>query len=163
MEKKHLSLFYSPTTGKCHHISKIVYICMLRSALKNFYTLFSFTESFIRKIMKKLFLFLGMLTITGFFACSKSNTSPSGTSTLKFETLAAADTVMKVNGITTITAKVSGEGITYKWTATYGTFIGSGSKVQWTVCHSDKFSITCEVKDKNNKSDSRTVYIRTVE
>ena len=114
--------------------------------------------------MRKIFTILVMTSVVVFFACGKSSTTPSANgTTLKFENLAAADTVLKVNGITTITAKVTGDGLTYKWTASYGTFIGSGSKVQWTVCHSDKFSITCEVKDQNNKSDSRTIYIRTIE
>lgn len=114
--------------------------------------------------MKNIFILLIMSAMVVSLSCSKNNTTPSDTGTpLKFENLVANDTVMKVNNITTITAQVSGEGLTYKWTASYGTFIGSGSTVQWTVCHSDRFSITCEVKDKNNKSDSRTVYIRTVE
>ena len=114
--------------------------------------------------MKNIFILLIMSAMVVSISCSKSSTTPSDTGTpLKFENLVANDTVMKVNNITTITAQVSGEGLTYKWTASYGTFIGSGSTVQWTVCHSDRFSITCEVKDKNNKSDSRTVYIRTVE
>jgi hypothetical protein len=114
--------------------------------------------------MRKISILLMLCLIVVFFACSKSSTTPSSNNTtLKFEELVASDTVIKVNDITTITAKVSGEGLTYKWTASYGTFIGSGTKVQWTVCHSDRFSITCEVKDKNNKSDSRTIYIRSVE
>jgi len=114
--------------------------------------------------MKKLFIFLGLSLLVLIFACSKSSTTPSdGTSTLKFENLVANDTVLKVNAITTVTANATGEGLSYKWTASYGTFIGSGSKVQWTVCHSDRFSITCEVKDKSNNSQSKTIYIRTIE
>ena len=93
--------------------------------------------------MKKLFLFLGITTLVVILACSKSTTTPdNGTSTLKFEQLVAQDTVIKVNGVTKVTAQATGEGLTYKWTASYGTFIGSGSQVQWTVCHQDKFSIT---------------------
>jgi hypothetical protein len=114
--------------------------------------------------MKKLFPFLALILIVVIFACGKSETTPTGnTSTLKFENLVAQDTVIKVNGITSVAAQASGDGLTYKWTASYGTFIGSGSQVQWTVCHQDKFSITCEVKDKNNNTQSKTVYIRTVE
>ena len=114
--------------------------------------------------MKKLFILLGMSTLVFIFACSKSNTTPStNTTPLKFESLVANDSVLKVNAITTVNATASGEGLTYKWTASYGTFIGSGAKVQWTVCHSDRFSITCEVKDQNNNSQSKTIYIRTIE
>ena len=113
--------------------------------------------------MKKVFILLGMCALLFIFACSKSNSTPSGTSSLKFESLVANDTVIKVNAITTVNAKASGEGLTYTWTASYGTFIGSGAKVQWTVCHSDRFTITCVVKDKNNNSDSKTISIRTID
>ncbi len=114
--------------------------------------------------MKKVFFLFGMCALLFIFACSKSSsTTPSGTSTLKFESLSANDTVIKVNAITTVNAKASGEGLTYTWTASYGTFIGSGAKVQWTVCHSDRFTITCVVKDNNNNSDSKTISIKTID
>ena len=114
--------------------------------------------------MKKLFTLFAMAALVIVFACGKSSTTPSNNSTsLKFENLVANDTVLKVNGVTSITAQVQGDGLTYTWTASYGTFIGSGAKVQWTVCHSEKFTITCTVKDKNNKSDSKSVTIRTID
>ena len=68
--------------------------------------------------------------------------------------------VIKVNDITTITANAIGDGLTYKWSATYGTFIGSGQQVQWTVCHQAKFTITCQVTDQNNNSETKQVVIR---
>jgi len=46
--------------------------------------------------------------------------------------------------------------------ATYGTFVGSGNTVQWTVCHADNFIITCEVVDKNNHSDTKSVTIKVI-
>ena len=114
--------------------------------------------------MKKLFPLFAIVTMVVIFACSKSSTTPSnGSTTLKFENLVANDTVLKVNGVTSITAQAQGDGLTYTWTASYGTFIGSGAKVQWTVCHSDKFVITCTVKDKSNKTDSKSVTIRTID
>jgi hypothetical protein len=113
--------------------------------------------------MKKILLISGILFAIIVSACSKSNdTAPDNTAaTLKFENLVAQDTVIAVNAVTTITANATGEGLTYKWTATFGTFIGSGKTVQWTVCHADKFTITCQVTDKNNKSETRDVVIRT--
>jgi hypothetical protein len=103
-------------------------------------------------------LFLSSLVILA--ACSKSTTDPG---TLKFNSLTAADTVIKVNDITTITANATGDGLTYKWTASYGTFIGNGASVQWTVCHQDKFSISCEVTDQYSHSDSKTILVRSHE
>ncbi len=114
----------------------------------------------------KPFTFLFCLMLLGsLMSCKKSeNTpSPSASNDFKFVSLVAADTVLTVNGITTITANATGQGLSYKWTSEYGTFVGSGSMVQWTVCHSDKFKITCEISDNANHSESRDVYIRTQE
>ena len=110
--------------------------------------------------MKKFYFPLIFCVLTIFTACSKSNNDPApSTSTLSFTGLTAQDTTMKVNGIISITANATGEELTYHWTATYGTFIGNGPTVQWTVCHSDRFEITCEVKDKFNNVASRQIYI----
>ena len=96
-------------------------------------------------------------------ACSKSTTTPdpASGSNFRFTSLAAADTVIKVNDITTVTATASGDGLTYKWTASYGTFIGSGSTVQWTVCHQAKFNISCLVTDQYNHTETKTISVRT--
>ncbi len=94
-------------------------------------------------------------------SCSKSDPAPSennGTS-FNFVSLVAQDTLMSINGITTIRATATGQGLTFNWSASYGSFIGSGSSVQWTVCHADKFKITCEVKDASGNSDTKEVYI----
>jgi hypothetical protein len=96
-------------------------------------------------------------------ACNKSKTTPdSGTgSTFKFSSLVAADTVIKVNDITTITATATGDALTYKWTASYGTFVGSGATVQWTVCHQSSFNISCLVTDQYNHSETKTIIVRS--
>ncbi len=113
--------------------------------------------------MKKTLAMLCLVTLVIVAACSKSETTPdpAATNTLKFNSLVAADTVLKVNGITTITANATGDGLTYKWTASYGTFIGSGSTVQWTVCHQANFNITCQVTDKYNHAETRSIIVRT--
>ncbi|MEI6433405.1 MAG: hypothetical protein WCP32_01075 [Bacteroidota bacterium] len=111
--------------------------------------------------MKKILSILCLISVfLGGAACSKKESAPSET-VLTFNSLAAADTVIKVNDITTITANANGDGITYKWSATYGTFIGSGAQVQWTVCHEAKFTITCEVTDQNNNSETKQIVIRS--
>jgi len=110
--------------------------------------------------MKNILLILGLGILVTFMACKKSSTTPpDGLTTLKFTSLVAKDTLIKVNDVTTITANATGEGLTYTWTADFGTFIGSGNTVQWTVCHSDKFTITCKVTDKNNLADTKHVVI----
>jgi hypothetical protein len=113
--------------------------------------------------MKKLFFLLSLATIVVIAACSKSETAPDpGTgSTLKYSSLSAADTVIKVNDITSITATATGEGLTYKWTASYGTFIGNGATVQWTVCHQARFTISCLVTDQYNHSETKSIIVRS--
>ena len=123
--------------------------------------------------MKHLTFLFGFLLVVSFVSCKKSETTnpnpPGGDTTtnsngtLKFLKLEAQDTLLKVNDVTTITATATGTELSYKWTAQYGTFIGSGNTVQWTVCHSDKFRITCEIRDNSNHSDTRDVYITTHE
>jgi len=111
--------------------------------------------------MKQILLLISIFSCIILISCSKSGTGPSDSNgtDFKFVSLVPKDTAIQVNGITTITATATGSGLSYKWTASYGTFVGSGSMVQWTVCHSDKFKITCEVKDNNGHSDSKEIYI----
>ncbi|MCX6249590.1 MAG: hypothetical protein NTX61_02450 [Bacteroidetes bacterium] len=108
------------------------------------------------------YAFYLLVFITGFtiLSCSKSKSTPSDNgSEFKFVSLVPNDTVLPVNGITTIKATATGSGLTYHWTASYGTFVGNGSQVQWTVCHSDKFTVTCQVTDNNGHADAKEVKI----
>ena len=82
--------------------------------------------------MKKVFLLVCLSALIIFGACKKN---PGAGSPLKFISLVAADSVVKVNEATTITANATGDGLTYQWTKSYGTFVGSGATVQWFVCH----------------------------
>ena len=112
--------------------------------------------------MKKILYLSTILIAIVIISCSKSSSSPENNNPggdFKFISLVPQDTVMQVNGFTNITANATGSGLTYKWTASYGTFLGSGSTIKWTVCHSDKFSITCEVKDDKGHSESKTTFI----
>jgi hypothetical protein len=112
--------------------------------------------------MKKYFLLLVILLIVAFSACKKSSTDTSTSSaTFKFTGLVTNDTLIKVDDVATISAIATGEELTYTWTCDFGTFIGSGATVQWTVCHADNFTINCKVTDKNKNSDSRNIIIRT--
>ncbi|MFZ4520100.1 MAG: hypothetical protein ACOYNC_00265 [Bacteroidales bacterium] len=114
--------------------------------------------------MRKIVTIICLVSIVILAACSKSKTvtpDPVAGSNFKFNSLVAADTVIKVNGITTVTASAIGDGLTYKWTASYGTFVGSGSTVQWTVCHSSKFNITCVVTDQYSHSETKTIIVRS--
>jgi hypothetical protein len=109
--------------------------------------------------MKKNALFI-LIMIAFLAACKKEdNTSTPTGQPFKFISLSASDTSILVNGITTITAVATGDGLTYTWSALYGTIIGSGAVVQYTVCHADNFKILCVIKDVNNNSLKDSVYI----
>ena len=111
--------------------------------------------------MRRFIVVLSLSLFVILAACSKSETTPGDGSNFKFSSLTAADTVIKVNDITSITATAAGDGLTYTWTASYGTFVGSGATVQWTVCHQDKFSITCLVTDQYSHSETKTIIVRS--
>ena len=112
--------------------------------------------------MKHFLLISGVVLMVALAACHKSSTSPDNSSgTFKFTGLVSNDTVLKVNDVATITANATGVGLTYTWQCDFGTFIGSGKTVQWTVCHEDNFTIHCTVTDNNSHSSSKALIIRT--
>ena len=113
--------------------------------------------------MRKTYTILCLFAILILASCSKSESTadPAAGANFKFSSLVAADTVIKVNDITTISAIATGDGLTYTWTASYGTFVGSGPAVQWTVCHQDKFSISCLVTDQYKHSETKTIIVRS--
>jgi hypothetical protein len=113
--------------------------------------------------MRNVVIIICLVTFVVLASCSKSETTPdpAAGSNFKFSSLVAADTLLKVNAITTITANATGDGLTYTWTASYGTFVGSGATVQWTVCHKSTFNINCLVKDQYNHSETKTIVVRS--
>jgi hypothetical protein len=112
--------------------------------------------------MKHFLLISGMVILVALAACKKSSTTPDNNSgAFKFTSLVSNDTVIKVNEVANLTANATGEGLTFTWTCDFGTFIGSGNAVQWTVCHADNFTINCAVTDKNGNSATKSIVIRT--
>jgi hypothetical protein len=109
--------------------------------------------------MRKLVFSLAIILALAALSCSKKTDNSGSSVPLVFSTLNVSDTTMAVNGIVTLTANASGDGLSYHWTASYGSFIGSGASVKWTVCHADKFTVTCEVKDGGGNTSSKTVTI----
>jgi hypothetical protein len=110
--------------------------------------------------MRYTFYLLVLIASLALLSCSKSKTTPTDNGTeFKFVSLVPNDTVLPINGITIIKANATGTGLTFHWTASYGTFIGSGSTVQWTVCHADIFTVTCQVTDDKGHADSRQIKI----
>ena len=111
--------------------------------------------------MKKILLYSSILVLIAIVSCSKSKSSPGESNGPKFNfiSLTASDSTMTVNGVLAITATATGSGLKYKWSSDYGTVIGSGSSVQWTVCHPDDFYIGCEVTDGSGNSGKKEIKI----
>ncbi len=132
----------------CGFTPDVLYICILQKTLSMRNTL--------------LILLVISLAVLG---CKKSDDDnpPSDNKTpLTFTSLTASDTLIAVAANTTLTATAAGDELTYTWTAEYGTIFGSGSVVEWTVCHSDFFTINCEVKDKYGDKLSKSIVIHVI-
>ncbi|MEI8005548.1 MAG: PKD domain-containing protein [Bacteroidota bacterium] len=113
--------------------------------------------------MKRYIVILFSVFLIVAVSCSKKSDSAGSSTPLVFTNLNASDSTMAVNGLISFSATASGDGLTYHWTASYGSFVGSGASVKWTVCHADNFTVTCEVKDANGNSASKTRIIRVHE
>ncbi len=116
--------------------------------------------------MKKLLLLLVASTFILCYSCKKKDTNTQ-TTPFVFSSLTASDTIVVVNASLHIVAVASGDDLTYSWTSAdmdgnnYGTIIGSGSDVQWSICHSSHFKVNCTVADKYNNSGTKSVYIHS--
>lgn len=118
--------------------------------------------------MKQFVLFTGLILVLIFSSCSKKSATPdNSTGAFNFVSLVASDSVISINAATTLTANATGQGLTYTWTCDFGTFIpdpsGINSKIKWTVCHADNFTIHCTVEDQNKNSATKDIIIRTHE
>jgi hypothetical protein len=112
--------------------------------------------------MRNLLLILLIITGAILSSCKKDTNDdtnpPENRNPLVFSSL-IADSVAKVGAFTPLSAVATGDGLTYTWTPEYGTIIGSGPNVEWTICHSDFFTITCEVQDQYGEKQSKEVII----
>ncbi|MEI7595877.1 MAG: hypothetical protein WCK02_09035 [Bacteroidota bacterium] len=109
--------------------------------------------------MKKLFILL-ILSSVFFYSCKKDKKEiPTNATKLEFTSLAAEDTTLAINEYTKIHAIATGDELQYKWTFSGGAIVGSGKDVEWSVCHSDIFTISCEVVDKYDNKVSKSIKI----
>jgi hypothetical protein len=114
--------------------------------------------------MKKLILLLLAFTFVLLYSCKKKD-SPADPTPFTYTSLAASDTVVNVNSIIHIVAVAGGDDLQYSWASTdmdgnnYGTIIGSGNDIQWSICHTARFRVTCTVSDKYSNSGSKSVFI----
>lgn len=110
----------------------------------------------------KPILFSVLIVWIVFAGCKKENVpDPPQNNTPQFEyiSLVAQDTTIVVNGFTNIKATAVGDSLTYTWSYEAGAIVGNGSDVQFTVCHTGKFLISCEVQDAHSNKATKYLYI----
>jgi hypothetical protein len=112
-------------------------------------------------MMKKVVWIIFALAVFSAYSCKKDDNSTDQTTGTPFEyrSLSASDTVSKISSFVTLTADASGDGLTYTWIPEFGSVVGSGASVQWAACHSDFFTITCEVADSHGAKESKSVVV----
>ncbi len=111
--------------------------------------------------MKNIVLSITMAALV-FASCEKENGNGGDPGQqLIFESLVADRYTLNAGESTRIIATASGYMISYHWSATAGDILGSGAEVIYapSPCHAGENQITCEVKDGNDKSLTKTINI----
>jgi len=118
--------------------------------------------------MKKILTFfvVCLCLILVLSACKKEVKPPQDEqkTPLVFSSLTAESDTIITGTSTQITAHATGSSITYQWTATAGTLLGSGNQVVFTTppCIPGVNTITCTVKDVYNNTASKSIDITAI-
>lgn len=111
--------------------------------------------------MKHLTIFFLLITLLA--ACSKDDEG--GTDDpdqpFIFSSLVTEKDTIETGESTNVKATATGYRIKFYWAATAGDILGSGSEVVYTAspCQAGKNKITCTVRDGNDASVSKEIYI----
>ena len=116
--------------------------------------------------MREMKHFAGLLLVLLSVASCEKDNSNEGTDRndvgpLVFYSLVAEKDTLTARETTKITALATGFNLTFGWSATSGSILGSGNEVTYAACtcHSGTNIITCTVTDGYNASDSKEVSI----
>ncbi|MBN2520324.1 MAG: hypothetical protein JXB17_07470 [Bacteroidales bacterium] len=111
--------------------------------------------------MKKINIYL-ILIFIAFMACNKGNEGQGDPEQkLDFKSLTAEKDTISPGESTQIKAVATGYKLTYYWSATAGNILDTGATVNYAAspCQAGTNQITCEIKDGNNESKSKTISI----
>lgn len=108
----------------------------------------------------KSILYLPILLLILFSCKKETKNEPTNTKLFTFVSLTADSYEIKQGNVTRITATVNGE-VTYNWTCSSGDLFGSGNSILFGAgsCCTGDHKINCEVKDKNNNKETKSVNI----
>jgi hypothetical protein len=110
--------------------------------------------------MKRIAIFLLMLSIA-FFSCKKKKaTPPSDEKQFVFNSLKSDVSTLKQGDVTNIKADVTGS-VTYAWACSSGDIFGNGNVILFGAgsCCTGGHTITCTVTDEHKNSESKSVEI----
>ena len=113
--------------------------------------------------MKQL---IGFLLVLLFFASCETDgyegtEENNNARPLVFYSLVAEKDTLTAGETTKITAMATGYDLTYGWSATEGSILGSGNEITYAACSCQAGTniITCTVSDRSNASESKEVSI----
>jgi hypothetical protein len=94
-------------------------------------------------------------------SCENNNDPGDPSQPLIFSSLNAERDTILPGETTKITAVASGYRITYNWSASAGDILNSGAEVIYAAspCQAGKNRITCTVKDGNEQSETKEIFI----
>ncbi len=111
------------------------------------------------------YFILILIFMAAFAACDKDDDIDNGEKEpLVYESLEAEDEEIEIGETTKVTATASGTDLTYNWSTTGGSIVGSGSTITYASdpCEPGEHTITCEVVDAFDNSESKSVIINVV-
>ncbi|MFO7369399.1 MAG: hypothetical protein R6X09_03925 [Bacteroidales bacterium] len=107
--------------------------------------------------------FLLFLMVAALFAACNEDDGGEGDPNQPFvyQSLVAVHDTICSGETTPVTATASGYKLVYYWSASAGDILGSGAKVTYasSPCHVGTNQITCQVKDGNGASETKTITI----
>jgi hypothetical protein len=110
-------------------------------------------------------IFLLIFTLIFSISCEKetenNNDNNDPTQEFEFVSLSAESYDVPVGEGTVITATATGNNLTYTWTVSAGTILGSGYQVTYTSdpCEPGENTVSCKVMDSDGKSDTKSIII----
>jgi hypothetical protein len=104
---------------------------------------------------------LSLITLFFFISCHKDDDHGDPSRQLIFSSLQAEKDTILSGEATKISAVASGYKIEFFWSATSGDILGSGAQVLYAAspCHAGKNKIECTVKDGNDQSETKEIYV----
>ena len=110
--------------------------------------------------MKTLLISIAMICFA-LTACQKENGNGDPSEKLIFESLTASEDTLFAGETSVITATAAGYDLSYHWSASNGDLLGTGAEVTYmpSPCDIGTNSISCEVIDGNDQSETKTISI----